>query len=110
MQEELDQFSKNQVWKLIPKPDNVSVIRTKWVFRNKLNEDGKVIRNKARLVAQGYSQQEGVDYDETFTPVARLESIRILLVYASFKGFRLFQMDVKSAFLNGFIEEEVFVK
>ncbi|XP_075079723.1 uncharacterized protein LOC142164954 [Nicotiana tabacum] len=95
MQEELDQFSKNQ---------------NKWVFINKLNEDGKVVRNKARLVTQGYSQQEGVDYDETFALVAHLESIRILLAYASFKGFRLFQMDVKSAFLNGFIEEEVYVK
>ncbi|XP_070022817.1 uncharacterized protein [Nicotiana sylvestris] len=110
MQEELDQFSKNQVWNLIPKPDNMSVIRTKWVFRNKLNEDGKVVRNKARLVAQGYSQQEGVDYDETFAPVARLESIQILLAYASFEGFKLFQMNVKSAFLNGFIEEEIYVK
>ncbi|XP_019264484.1 PREDICTED: uncharacterized protein LOC109242107 [Nicotiana attenuata] len=75
IQEELDQFGKNQVRKPIPKPENVSVIGTKWVFRNKLNEDGKVIRNKSRLVAQGYSQQEGVDYDETFAPVARLESI-----------------------------------
>nr|XP_016434224.1 PREDICTED: uncharacterized protein LOC107760652 [Nicotiana tabacum] len=84
--------------------------RTKCVFRNKLNEDGKVVRNKARLVAQGYSQQEGVDYDETFSPVARLESIRIMLAYISFKGFKLFQMDVKSAFLNGFIEEELYVR
>ncbi|XP_075080513.1 uncharacterized protein LOC142166012 [Nicotiana tabacum] len=75
MQEELDQFGKNKVWKLIPKLENVSVIGTKWVFRNKLNEDGKVVRNKARLVAKGYSQQEGVDYDKTFAPVARLESI-----------------------------------
>ncbi|XP_075091982.1 uncharacterized protein LOC142172107 [Nicotiana tabacum] len=77
---------------------------------NKLNEDEKVVRNKARLVAQGYSQQEGVDYDETFAPVARLESIQILLAYTSFKRFRLFQMDVKSVFLNGFIEKEVYVK
>nr|XP_009795078.1 PREDICTED: uncharacterized protein LOC104241824 [Nicotiana sylvestris] len=76
MQEELDQFDKNQIWKLIHKPESVSVIGTKWIFRNKLNEDGKVVRNKARLVAQGYSQQEGVDYDETFALVARLESIR----------------------------------
>ncbi|XP_070040640.1 uncharacterized protein [Nicotiana tomentosiformis] len=75
MQEELDQFDKNQVWKLMPKPADPTVIGTKWVFRKKLNEDGKFIRNKARLVAQGYSQQEGVDYDETFTPVACLESI-----------------------------------
>ncbi|XP_070005853.1 uncharacterized mitochondrial protein AtMg00820-like [Nicotiana sylvestris] len=107
MQEDLDQFDKNQVWKLIPKPENAPGIGTKWVFRNKLDEDGKVVRNKTRLVSQGYSQQEGVDYDETFSLVARLESIRILLAYASFKGFKLFQMDVKSAFLNGFIEEEV---
>nr|XP_016474991.1 PREDICTED: uncharacterized protein LOC107796709 [Nicotiana tabacum] len=76
-------------------------------YRNKLNEDGKVVRNKAKLVAQGYSQQEGVDYDETFAPVTRLESIRILLAYASFKRFRLFHMDVKSTFLNGFIDEEL---
>nr|XP_016468104.1 PREDICTED: uncharacterized mitochondrial protein AtMg00820-like [Nicotiana tabacum] len=106
IQEKLDQFCKYQVWKVIPKPENVSIIETKWFFRNKLNKDGKVVRNKARLVAQGYSQQEGVDYDETFAPVARLESIRILLAYASFKGFRLFQMDIKIAYLNGFIEKK----
>ncbi|XP_070032103.1 uncharacterized mitochondrial protein AtMg00820-like [Nicotiana tomentosiformis] len=98
MQEELNQFDKNQVWKLLPKPANATVVGTKWVFRNKLNEDGKVMRNKARLVAQGYSQLEGVDYDETFAQVARLESIGILLAYASFKRFRLFQKDVKNAF------------
>nr|XP_033511224.1 uncharacterized protein LOC117275986 [Nicotiana tomentosiformis] len=80
------------------------------VFRNKLNEDGKVVRNKAKLAAQGYSQQEGVDYDVTFALVAQLESIRILLAYVSFKGFKLFQMDVKSVFLDGFIDEEVYVK
>jgi len=110
MKEELDQFERNQVWVLTKRPKNCSIIGTKWVFRNKLNEDGKVIRNKARLVAQGYSQQEGIDYDETFAPVARLDSIRILLAYACFNKFKLFQMDVKSAFLNGFINEEVYVK
>ncbi|GJR86133.1 retrovirus-related pol polyprotein from transposon TNT 1-94 [Tanacetum coccineum] len=83
--------------------------RTKWVFRNKLDENGVVSRNKARLVAQGYNQQEGIDYDETYAPVARLESIRILLAYACALDFKLFQMDVKSAFLNGFINEEVYV-
>ncbi|XP_075086520.1 uncharacterized protein LOC142169185 [Nicotiana tabacum] len=98
IQEELDQFDKNKVWKLMPKHVDATVIGTQWVFRNKLNEEGKVIRNKAKLVAQRYSQQEGVDYDETFTPVDRLESIRILLAYSSFKTFRLFQMDVSSAF------------
>ncbi|GJR21617.1 retrovirus-related pol polyprotein from transposon TNT 1-94 [Tanacetum coccineum] len=83
--------------------------RTKWVFRNKLDENGVVSRNKARLVAQGYNQQEGIDYDETYDPVARHGSIRILLAYACALDFKLFQMDVKSAFLNGFINEEVYV-
>ncbi|GJW06116.1 retrovirus-related pol polyprotein from transposon TNT 1-94 [Tanacetum coccineum] len=87
----------------------MTIIGTKWVFRNKLDENGIVSRNKARLVAQGYNQQEGIDYDETYAPVARLESIRILLAYACALDFKLFQMDVKSAFLNGFINEEVYV-
>ncbi|GJZ34866.1 copia protein, partial [Tanacetum coccineum] len=86
-----------------------TIIGTKWVYRNKLNENGVVYRNKARLVAQGYNQQEGIDYDETYTPVARLESIRILLAYACALDLKLFQVDVKSAFLNGFINEEVYV-
>ncbi|GJU63323.1 retrovirus-related pol polyprotein from transposon TNT 1-94 [Tanacetum coccineum] len=79
------------------------------VYRNKLDENGVVTRNKARLVAQGYNQQEGIDYDETYAPVARLESIRILLAYACALDFKLYQMDMKSAFLNGFINEEVYV-
>ncbi|GJU39339.1 retrovirus-related pol polyprotein from transposon TNT 1-94 [Tanacetum coccineum] len=82
---------------------------TKWVFRNKLDENGIVSRNKARLVAQGYNQQEGIDYDETYAPIARLESIRILLAIACENDFKLYQMDVKSDFLNGFINEEVYV-
>ncbi|GJT32406.1 retrovirus-related pol polyprotein from transposon TNT 1-94 [Tanacetum coccineum] len=107
MQEELNQFVANDVWELVPQPRNMTIIGTKWVFRNKLDENGIVSRNKARLVAQGYNQQEGIDYDETYAPVARLESIRILLAYACALDFKLFQMDVKSAFLNGFINEEV---
>ncbi|GKB17023.1 copia protein [Tanacetum coccineum] len=87
----------------------MTIIGTKWVFRNKLDENGIVSQNKARLVAQGYNQQEGIDYDETYAQVARLESIRILLAYACALDFKLFQMDVKSAFLNGFINEEVYV-
>ncbi|GJX94510.1 retrovirus-related pol polyprotein from transposon TNT 1-94 [Tanacetum coccineum] len=87
----------------------MTIIGTKWVFRNKLDENGIVSRNKARLVAQGYNQQEGIDYDETYAVVARLESIRILLAYACALDFKLFQMDVKNAFLNGFINEEVYV-
>nr|GEV82300.1 retrovirus-related Pol polyprotein from transposon TNT 1-94 [Tanacetum cinerariifolium] len=106
MQEELNQFIANDVWKLLPKPRNIRTIGTKWVFKNKLDEKGIVFRNKARLVSQGYNQQEGIDYDETYAPVARLESIRIILAYACALDFKLFQMDVKSAFLNGFINEK----
>nr|GEV48901.1 retrovirus-related Pol polyprotein from transposon TNT 1-94 [Tanacetum cinerariifolium] len=109
MQEELNQFIANDVWKLFPQLRNMKIIGTKWVFRNKLDENGVVSRNKARLVAQGYNQQEGIDYDKTYAPVARLESIRILLAYACVLDFKLFQMDVKSAFLNGFINEDVYV-
>jgi len=89
MHEELNQFQRNDVWDLVPKPQQKIIIGTKWVFRNKLNEQGEVIINKARLVRQGYSQQEGIDYIETFSLVARLEAIRLLLSYV-----------VKSAFLN----------
>ncbi|GJY79830.1 retrovirus-related pol polyprotein from transposon TNT 1-94 [Tanacetum coccineum] len=88
---------------------DMTIIGTKWVYRNKLDENGVITRNKARLVAQGYNQQEGIDYDKTYAPVARLKSIRILLAYACALDFKLYQMDVKSAFLNGFINEEVYV-
>ena len=79
MQEEFNQFERNEVWELVLRPDDQSVISTKWVFRNKMDENGIMVRNKARLVAQGYNQQEGIDYEETFAPVARLEAIRMLL-------------------------------
>ncbi|GKA14383.1 retrovirus-related pol polyprotein from transposon TNT 1-94 [Tanacetum coccineum] len=98
MQEELNQFKTNDVWGLVPPPDNQTIIGTKWVFKNKLDKNGVVSRNRARLVAQGYNQQEGIDFDETYAPVVRLESIRILLAYACAHEFNLFQMDVKSAF------------
>ena len=110
MQEELNKFQRNDVSDLVPKPQQNNIIGTKWVFRNKLNEQGEVVRNKARLVAQGYSQQEGIDYTETFALVARYEAIRLLLSYAVNHGIILYQMDVNSAFLNGVISEEVFVK
>jgi hypothetical protein len=109
MQEELNNFTRNEVWHLVPCP-NQNVVGTKWVFRNKKDEHGVVTRNKARLVAKGYSQVEGLDFDETYAPIARLESIRILLAYATYHGFKLYQMDVKSAFLNGPIKEEVYVE
>jgi hypothetical protein len=103
MHDELHQFSRNDVWTLVSRPSDQNVIYTKWIFKNKSEEHGTVIRNKARLVAQGYTQIEGIDFDETFTPVARLESIRILLSISCHLGFKLYQMDVKSDFLNGIL-------
>ena len=110
IQEKLNQFERNKVWKLVPRPSDHLVIGNKWVFRNKQDECGIVVRNKARLVAKGFNQEEGIDYEETFAPVARLEAIRMLIAYASSNDFKLFQMDVKSTFLNGFISEEVYVE
>jgi hypothetical protein len=109
MQEELNNFKRNQVWSLVERPKQ-NIVSTKWVFRNKQDEHGVVTRNKARIVAKGCSQVEGLDFDEAFAPVARLESIRILLAYATHHDFKLYQMDVKSAFLNGPIKEEVYVE
>ena len=90
------------MWELVDKPYNHPVIRTKWVFRNKLDEHGILIRNKARLVAKGYNEEEGINYEDTYAPVARLEAIRMLLAFASIMDFKLYQMDVKSAFFKWF--------
>ncbi|GKD16929.1 putative ribonuclease H-like domain-containing protein, partial [Tanacetum coccineum] len=109
MQEELLQFKIQKVWTLVDLPYGKKAIGTKWVYRNKKDERGIVVRNKARLVAQGYKQEEGIDYDEVFAPVARIEAIRLFLAYASFMNFVVYQMDVKSAFLYGTIKEEVYV-
>ncbi|GKB16831.1 putative ribonuclease H-like domain-containing protein [Tanacetum coccineum] len=109
MQEELLQFKIQKVWVLVDLPYGKKAIGTKWVYRNKKDERGVVVRNKARLVAQGHRQEEGIDYDEVFAPVARLEAIRIFLAFASYMGFIVYQMDVKSAFLYGKIDEEYFV-
>jgi hypothetical protein len=98
MHKKLENFERNQVWTLVDPSHGVNVIGTKWVFKNKQGEDGEVLRNKARLVAQEYSQVEGQDFRETFAPVARLEANRILLAFATSKGFKLYQMDAKSAF------------
>ena len=97
MQEELHQFELNNVWELVKRldPRKHNIIGTKWIYRNKQDENGLVVRNKARLVAQGYTQVEGIDFDETFAPVARLEAIRILLAYANHHNIILYQMDVK---------------
>ncbi|KAJ9547414.1 hypothetical protein OSB04_019957 [Centaurea solstitialis] len=109
MQEELAEFIRNNVWLLVPRPKKRTIIGSKWIFRNKLDEVGTIIRNKARLVAQGYRQEEGIDYDETFAPVARLEGIRLFLAFAAHMNFKVFQMDIKNAFLNRKLNEEVYV-
>nr|GFA04777.1 hypothetical protein [Tanacetum cinerariifolium] len=109
MQEELLQFKMQKVWILVDIPYRKREIGIKWIYRNKKDERGIVIRNKARLVAQGHTQEEGIDYEEVFAPVARIEAIRLFLAYASFMGFLVYQMDVKSAFLYGTIKEEVYV-
>ncbi|KAJ9542453.1 hypothetical protein OSB04_028959 [Centaurea solstitialis] len=139
MQEELAEFERNKVWRLVTRPWGKSIIGLKWIFRNKKDENDLIIRNKARLVAKGYLQQEGIDYDETFAPVARIEAIRIFLAYAAHKNMTVYQMDVKCcdnpplptsvvllcavtfrvsalagcdkcAFLNGVLKEEVYVE
>jgi hypothetical protein len=109
MHEELENFERNQVWELVDPPPRCKPIGTKWAWKNKEGEKGEVVRNKSILVAQGFSQKEGIDYKETFAPIARLETIMILLAFSVAKGFKLHQMDVKSAFLNGVLEEEVYV-
>ncbi|GKA87252.1 putative ribonuclease H-like domain-containing protein [Tanacetum coccineum] len=110
MQEELLQFKIQKVWILVDLPYGKKAIGTKWVYRNKKDERGVVVRNKARLVAQGHRQEEMIDYDEVFAPMARIEAIRIFLAFASYMGFIVYQMDVKSAFLYGKIDEEVYGK
>nr|GFC79456.1 copia protein [Tanacetum cinerariifolium] len=108
MQEKLLQFKMQKVWVLVDLPHGKRAIGTKWVYGNKMDERGIVIRNKARLVVQGHTQEEGIDYEEVFAPVARIKAIRLSLAYASFMGFMVYQMDVKSAFLYETVEEEVY--
>nr|GEX00806.1 Gag-Pol polyprotein [Tanacetum cinerariifolium] len=108
MQEELHQFDRLQVWELVDKPFGKSIIRLKWLLKNKKDEDQTVIHNKARLVAKGYAQEEGIDFEESFAPVARLETVWIFIAYAAHKYFPIYQMDVKTPFLNGPLKEEVY--
>jgi len=103
-------LKKNQTWELVPRPKNKNVIGTKYVYKTKMDENGKVIRNKARLVYKGYAQVEGVDFEETFTPVAKLEAIKMFLIFASYQKIKVYHMDVKSTFLNGNLGEEVYIE
>jgi FtsZ-interacting cell division protein YlmF len=110
MNDKLDQIEKNNTWEMVHRLEGKNIIGSKWIFKNKLNEQGQVVRNKARLVCKGYAQIEGLDFDETFVHVARLEAIRIFLAYACHKRFKVYQMDVKSTFLNGDLNEEVYME
>jgi hypothetical protein len=110
MEEELNHIEKHETWKLVPRPKDKNVIGTKWIFENKLNEYGNVVRNKARPVCKAYAQLEGIDFEIKFAPVARLESIIMFLAFASFNNFKVYKMDVRSAFLNGYLEEEVYIE
>jgi hypothetical protein len=110
MNEELDQIEKKNTWELVPRPVDKNVISSKWVFKNKMNEQGQIVRNKARLVCKGYAQIEVLDFDETFAPIERLEAIRMFLSCACHKQFKVYQMDVKLSFLNGDLKEEVYME
>jgi hypothetical protein len=109
MQKGFNNFKRNELWSLVERPKQ-NIEGTKWILHNKQDEHGVVTRNKARLVAKDYSQVKGLNFDEFFTPVARLESIRMLLGYATHYDIKLYQMDIKSAFLNGLIKEEVYAE
>ncbi|GKD01643.1 retrovirus-related pol polyprotein from transposon TNT 1-94 [Tanacetum coccineum] len=109
LQDEVDQFARLKIWRLVPRPKGKTIINTKWIFKNKKDKSSLVIQNKVRLVAIGYCQQEGIDYDETFALIARIKAIRLYLAYATHKDFTVFQMDVKTTFLNGILKEEVYV-
>nr|GFC36798.1 retrovirus-related Pol polyprotein from transposon TNT 1-94 [Tanacetum cinerariifolium] len=98
-----------EVWELVPRPDQVMMITLKWIYKVKLDELGGILKNKARLVARGYRQEEGIDFEESFAPVARLEAIRIFLAYAAQKNMVVYQMDVKTAVLNSNLQEEVYI-
>ncbi|GJR24058.1 retrovirus-related pol polyprotein from transposon TNT 1-94 [Tanacetum coccineum] len=107
MQEELNEFEHLEVWELVPQPDKVMVITLKWIYKVKLDELGGILKNKARLVDRGYRQEEGINFEESLAPVARLEAIRIFLAFAAHMNMVVYQMDVKTAFLNGSQREEL---
>ncbi|GJW89264.1 retrovirus-related pol polyprotein from transposon TNT 1-94 [Tanacetum coccineum] len=109
MQEELHQFDRLKVWELVDKPFRKTMIKLKRLWKNKKDEENTVIRNKERLVAKGYAQEEGIDFEESFAPVTRLEAVRIFVAYTTHKFFPIYQMDVKTDFLNGPLKEEVYV-
>ncbi|GKD48158.1 retrovirus-related pol polyprotein from transposon TNT 1-94 [Tanacetum coccineum] len=109
MQEEIHEFKRLQVWELVPCPNKVMLIKLKWIYKVKINKFGRILKNKARLVAQGFRQEEGIDFEESFAPLTRIEAIRIFIANAANKNMMIFQMDVKTVFLNSELKEEVYV-
>ncbi|GJW56592.1 retrovirus-related pol polyprotein from transposon TNT 1-94 [Tanacetum coccineum] len=109
MQDEIYEFDRLQVWELVPQPDCVMIIALKWIYKVKFDEYGDVLKNKSRLVAKVYREEERIDFEESFTPVARIEAIRIFIANATSKNITIYQMDVKTAFLNDELKEEVYV-
>ncbi|GJW11739.1 retrovirus-related pol polyprotein from transposon TNT 1-94 [Tanacetum coccineum] len=109
MKDDLHQFERLNVWELVPRPDGKNIIVVKWIWNNRSDADNIVIRNKSRLVAKGYKQEEGIDFEESFTPVAHLEAVRMFVAYVAHKNFTIFQMDVKIAFLNCHGKRKVYV-
>nr|GFD20998.1 Gag-Pol polyprotein [Tanacetum cinerariifolium] len=109
MQEELQQFDRLDIWELVDRPLCTNVINLKWLWKNKRDEENTVIQNKSRLVAKGYAQKEGVDFEESFTPITRLEAVRLFIAYAAHKSLTVYQMDVKTVFLYDPMKEEVYV-
>ncbi|GJS35018.1 retrovirus-related pol polyprotein from transposon TNT 1-94 [Tanacetum coccineum] len=110
MQDKLHHFERLDVWELVPRPDGKNIIVVKWIWKNKSGVDNVIIRNKSRLVAKGYKQEEGINYEESFAPVASLEAARMFVAFAAHKNITIFQMDVKTTFLNGPLKKEVYVK
>ncbi|GKA15828.1 retrovirus-related pol polyprotein from transposon TNT 1-94 [Tanacetum coccineum] len=110
MQDELNQFKCLDVWELVECPIGRNIIVVKWIWKNKTDAENTVIQNKSHLVAKGYGQEEGINFKDSFAPVARLEAVRIFVAYAAHKNFPIYQMDVKTAFLNGPLKEAVFVR
>jgi hypothetical protein len=110
MEEEIHAIQKNDTWELSELPPKKKTIGVKWVYKIKRTADGGVDRYKARLVAKGYKQKYGIDYEEVFAPVARLDTVRLLISLAAHHSWKIYQLDVKSAFLNGVLEEEVYVE
>ena len=110
MEEKINMIEKNKTWELVNRPEDKDIIGVKWVYKTKLNSDGSIQSYKARLIVKGYLQQCGIAYNETFAPIARLDTIRVLIALAAQNKWKIHQLDVKSAFLNGYLEEEIYVE